>query len=327
MRRHIGRHIGWRRSVSRSAAIGLLAATGLLGGLATAPAHAEPLAGTAPRAATSYSFTSASGDYIGGGGSGSYTAPADKITVSGTVKRLTVSIRNSDDTDGWDIDLAAPAGEKLRPGVFRDAERASLATGRAPGLDVYGNGRGCNEVYGEFAIDQIKADASGKVTVLDATFTQHCESADAPPLTGTVKVGAYPLSYAYNSDAGDYIGGGRSGSHANSTSTFSLSGLANGFVRLDVSGKREQWQVRLSAPGDEALKAGRTYQANRMGDDGAAELDVTHNSRGCNRSNGEFTVKKLVTDKAGKVKALALTFVQHCEGGKPALRGTVHYYA
>ena len=77
---------------------------------------------------------------VGGGG------------VSGTAGFLTVSVTSG--AEWWHIDLAAPRGETLRPGVYHDAERAAFRTGRAPGLDVSGDGRGCNEVYGEFAVDQ-----------------------------------------------------------------------------------------------------------------------------------------------------------------------------
>jgi hypothetical protein len=56
-----------------------------------------------------------------------------------------------------------------------------------PGLDVSEEGRGCNNVFGSFVIKTISADTLGTVNRLDATFTQHCESPDAPPMTGVVK--------------------------------------------------------------------------------------------------------------------------------------------
>jgi hypothetical protein len=43
--------------------------------------------------------------------------------------------------------------------------------------------------------------------------------------------------------------------------------------------------------------------------------------------SGELTVTKWGRAADGTVNALAATFVQHCEAGEPALRGTIHYYA
>lgn len=307
------------RWAARGLLTGLLASVGLLGALIT-PAQAA----TAPVAATSYQFTSTAGDYIGQGRTASYSAPTAGITVGGTGADLT--LRVSGGGDDWSIELAAPRGDTLRPGVYRDAERAPFRTGRAPGLNVDGDGRGCNEVYGQFTVNQIATDTAGAVTLLDATFTQNCEQASAPALKGTVKYHAYPLSYAYTSDAGDYIGGGKSNSYTGSTSTFVLSGAPNG-ITYGVSGKRDDWSVRFTAPAGQKLVAGTTYQATRMGDGGTAVLDVTGDGRGCNTSTSTFTVTKLGTDAAGNVNAIAATFVQHCDGGTPALRGTIHYNA
>lgn len=289
----------------------------LAAGALAAPAEA---ATTAPVPATSYHFTSEAGDYIGQGGTATYRAPTDAVTMGGSAASLRVSV------GGWDIELAAPAGETLHPGVYRDAERAAFRTGRSPGLDVGGNGRGCNEVYGQFSVNQIGTDDSGAVTLLDATFTQHCEQAGAPALRGTVKYRALPLSYAYTSDEGDWIGGGTKNTYTGSTSTFTLGGTAHG-IGFGVSGKRDNWSVAMNAPVGEDLVVGRTYQANRMGSDGAARLDATGDGRGCNESSSEFTVTRLVTDDTGKVTGLAASFVQHCEGGVPALHGTIHYFA
>ena len=131
---------------------------------------------------TDYRYTSEPGDYIGSGGRGAFTSANSTISISGTNAYLTVNITNGNER--WSVDLAAPRGEKLRPGKHYDAERAAFRTGLAPGLDVSGNGRGCNEVWGQFSIRQNSADSTGKVTMLEATFIQHCESARAPRAEG-----------------------------------------------------------------------------------------------------------------------------------------------
>src|SRR5205807_117490 len=62
-----------------------------------------------------------------------------------------------------------------------------VGNGASPGLDINGDGRGCNQVYGQFAIAHITADATSAITVLDATFTQQCQSPTAPALTGRIQ--------------------------------------------------------------------------------------------------------------------------------------------
>ncbi|WP_306336067.1 hypothetical protein [Streptomyces sp. KL118A] len=299
-----------------------LVGVAVAGGLIAVAAPAQAAAG-APVAVSSYSYTSAEGDYIGQGESGTYKDPQSPMRISGTAESLTVSLPDAQ----WSIDIAAPRGDKLRPGVYRGAERAAFRTGRSPGLDVSGGSRGCNEVYGSFSVNQIETDADGNVTLLDASFTQNCESATAPALKGAVKYRAYPLSYRFQSDPEDYIGAGRTVGYTGSTSTFKASGDASR-VHYSASGKRDDWSADIGAPKGQTLEVGKTYRANRFGDDGLAELDVYGNGRGCNTTSGEFKVTRLALDEAGELKAFAATFQQICgSGGTAALNGTIHYYA
>lgn len=313
------RSTGWRRVLT-----GVLAGLTATVGLTTALAAPAAAATGTPVAVTKYSHSSRPGDYMGQGATASYTPKTATISAGGSAEY--VRFRVSTDDTWWDVDLAAPQGEKLHPGVYRNAERAAFRTGRSPGLDVSGDGRGCNEVYGQFSVNQIETDADGTITALDATYTQHCESATAPALTGVVKYRAYPLGYSYTSDAGDYIGQGVSATHTGATSTFSLSGGADG-VRYGVSGKREYWSASIAPPVGERFEVGTTYATERFRTAEVGELDLGGNGRGCNSSTGEFTVGKLALNDDGTVKAFAATFVQHCEGGTPALHGTIHYYA
>ena len=187
-----------RSALGRSRA-SLATVLAILSALAIAVFAARPADASMPTR-TMYKYTSETGDYIGGGGTNRYTPANSTISVGGTDGSLTLSVRTA--TEYWTINLAAPLGEKLHPGVYDDTERASFRTGRAPGLDVSGNHRGCNEIWGSFAINQITTDESGKVTMLDASFTQHCELATAPALEGVVKFKAPPLSYVYRSYTG-----------------------------------------------------------------------------------------------------------------------------
>ncbi|MFF9348433.1 hypothetical protein [Streptomyces sp. NPDC014734] len=272
-------------------------------------------------AVSSYTYTSEPGDWIGDGGSGtSNTVSVNSVADEPDPGKIVLS------SNSWNMVFTAPQGESLRPGLYRDAERPP-AGGRAPGMDIDRAHRGCSEVFGQFAIDQIEFDASGRLALLDLTFTQLCDSADAPALTGEIKYEVFPLSYAYESEDGDYIGGGTSNRYTGSTSLFQLTGSTDGIVAYTGSGKRDGWSVRFAAPEGERLQAGRTYRTTDLTDRTTAFLEVSHESRGCGNQTGELTITKMATDEQGKVTALAATFLQRCGGATAALRGTVHYYA
>ncbi|KOG53503.1 hypothetical protein ADK76_27760 [Streptomyces griseoflavus] len=272
---------------------------------------------------TSYAYTSAAGDYVGGGRSGAYREPTAQFTMVGDAGHARFSVSTAD--EWWDIDLAAPKGETLRPGVYRDAENVFGATGRSPGLNVRGNGSACSDLYGQFTVNQIVVDAAGSITLLDASYTQKCESASAPPLKGTVKYRALPLSYTYQSEPGDWIGQGKSATHLGATSIFTLRDAPEGGVAFAVEGKREDWTAEFRPPSGERLTAGRTYQVT--GAEGGAWMNVSGNHHGCNSYTGEFTVDRLYFAGDGKVSGLAARFKQFCDDSTAALTGTIHHGA
>ena len=273
-------------------------------------------------AETSYQYRSQPGDYIGGGQSNHYSPQDATINIGGTAGNLTFSVTTA--TEFWYVNLAAPSGEELHAGTYYNAERAAFRTGRSPGLDVYGDGRGCNQIYGTFAINQIETDLSGNITLLDASFSQQCESPTAPFLNGTIMYKAKPLTYGFISDPGDYIGGGITKSYAGATSLFSLSG-SDTYLQYSASGLRDSWIAIMSPPTGQHLQAG-IYDTMRFADSTHAGLDVFGDGRGCNTSTGILTISAVTFDGAGNAKALSATFEQHCEGAPAALHGTIHYY-
>src|SRR5262249_41183139 len=58
--------------------------------------------------------------------------------------------------------------------------------GSAPGISIFGNGRGCNNVCGTFQIFELHTDSSGNVDRLWLTFTHICECSMAP-MTGEIR--------------------------------------------------------------------------------------------------------------------------------------------
>ena len=65
------------------------------------------------------------------------------------------------------------------------AQRASFRDLGRNGIDLFGNGRGCNQVAGEFTIDALEVNANQVVEGLDVTFTLRCEIV-GPTVTGSV---------------------------------------------------------------------------------------------------------------------------------------------
>jgi hypothetical protein len=272
---------------------------------------------------TSFGFRSEEGDWVGQGDRLWITPRFGSVTVSGDRSYLTVSA-SAPELSSWQATLAAPRDDVLRVGHYVDAERAPFRTGRAPGLDVFGDGRGCNEIYGEFWINQIRSDASGAIARLDARYVQHCESPDAPALRGRLLYRAAPLSYAYDSEAGDYVGDGTSHTFENATSTFDLSGDAER-VAIHVEGDRENWDLVFAPAADSTLAEGVYGDAQRwpFHDAGHPGLSVFGNSRGCNTLTGSFEIVTLEFRQDGTVRRFRATFEQHCEGGEPALTGEI----
>ena len=118
------------------------------------------------------------GDYIHPGmetfsnGSWSFTGGARTTTVGATPPNGTVGsgYQVTFSTAGLDADLA--------PQVYVGATRAPFAS-TGPGLEISGDGRGCNTLTGSFQIEAMSVDDGGALTAITATFEQHCEGASA----------------------------------------------------------------------------------------------------------------------------------------------------
>ena len=322
----------------RSALVVAAVAAALLANAATVAAATIPAVPTV----TAFHFSSATGDYIGQGQTESFAPPADQFTLyaevggyasPATTQGLTVYV-NAADGEWWYVTIAPPQGQLLHTGTY-SATRAPFQTGTEAGLEVSGDGRGCNQSFDSFTIKQLTTTSAGVITALDATFTQHCELATAPALTCRIQVNAtQPRSYAYGSDAGDYIGQGQSNVYVPGNAALSLVGLyGNGSptlngVELTVSASNgDWWNVNIAPAKGTHLHTGSFSGAQRAAFRTGSHpgLDVFGDGRGCNTLTGSFSITLLQTNSSGVVTALAATFVQHCEGAAPALDGSVHW--
>ena len=121
-------------------------------------------------------FVSAPGDYIGQGQT--YSTTTD-FSISGGGGNANVS------AFGYNFNIAAPAGQDFVVGTYYNTTRTPFA-GAGPGIDIEGNGRGCNQDCGSFQVLEVGTDANGNINRLWLKFTNLCECFMAPE-TGEIR--------------------------------------------------------------------------------------------------------------------------------------------
>lgn len=72
------------------------------------------------------------------------------------------------------LDLAAPSGKALTPGIYDGAQRWPFQAPTRPGLSFDFDGEGCDALDGRFVVRAITTDGTGKVTSLAVDFIQDC---------------------------------------------------------------------------------------------------------------------------------------------------------
>ncbi|WP_329058245.1 hypothetical protein [Amycolatopsis sp. NBC_01480] len=159
-----------RKIAQRAAALVVFSAAAALA--VAAPAGAQGVAtGT-------LAFSGDAGDYITGGGTYAYSIAANdrlSVTADEAGHHISVGLTGANG-DWWSLDLAAPQGQTLAAGTYTDAHRYPFQAPQQPGLDLSGNGRGCNQSTDSFVVQNVLFGPHGYVQNLDATFEQHCEN-------------------------------------------------------------------------------------------------------------------------------------------------------
>jgi hypothetical protein len=135
-----------------------------------------------------------------------------------------------DSSSYWDLDLAAPIGQPLVPGVYSNTARHPFEAAGQPGLDLAIGSSGCNTVTGSFAVLTAVYDASGKVLRFHAVFSMYCEGVP-PEWKGEISYVA--ASYLNLTPAGATVNPGTS--QAYHAEGFDLDGLDFGDVTADTT--------------------------------------------------------------------------------------------
>lgn len=277
------------------------------------------LQGAASAQSNLVSLISQPGDYIGQGQT-YFTTNAADFSFSGTSSSISVK------AFGYTIVLDGPGSAALGLGQYPVATRWPF-NGSNPGLDISGNGRGCNSVCGSFEILEMHADALGEIDRFRATFTQRCECSVAE-LNGEIRFVRQPSlpavtnSVSLISQAGDYIGQGQAYFSTNAAD-FSVSGTP-----YTVSVAAFGYSITMDAPGSTMLDAGVYPGASRWPFNGSTPgLSIAGNGRGCNTLSGAFNILEFRTNNLGQVDRFWATFAQHCESAIPAMVGEVRFVA
>jgi hypothetical protein len=88
----------------------------------------------------------------------------------------------------WDADFSSKQlGQPLELRAYPGAQRLPFAMLGHPGLEVTGDGRGCNTITGSFIVYELQTDSSGTLHAFTASFIQYCEGGTAA-LRGCVHV-------------------------------------------------------------------------------------------------------------------------------------------
>ncbi len=145
---------------------------------------------------TLFTFVSATGDYIGGGQTVTLTSQQVQFNTQSKsgANAVIFDMNNFPPAKSetgpnivWTAAFSAPRGAPLSAGTYTNALRYPFQ-GLNAGLSVYGNGRGCNQNFGQFQILQITYDpTTGALVNFAADFVQMCESEAASPLTGSIR--------------------------------------------------------------------------------------------------------------------------------------------
>lgn len=122
-------------------------------------------------------FISSPGDYIGQGQTYVTTNSAD-FSFSGTATGISVG------AFGYGFTFVPGTGN-LGVGAYPNTARWPF-NGGGPGMDISGNGRGCNTECGSFQVLEFHTNDTGQVDHLWLTYSNKCECSFAP-MTGEIR--------------------------------------------------------------------------------------------------------------------------------------------
>lgn len=127
------------------------------------------------------------GDYVGGGSTYSFSDANAQFSYNVTGGHLWINTLNGDRAvSGGDFAVLNTLSQ-LQAGYYGNLTRYPFNDPAVGGLDWYMSSRGCNNLAGWFAIDNVTY-SNGNLSGIDLRFEQHCENA-SPALYGWIHLG------------------------------------------------------------------------------------------------------------------------------------------
>ncbi len=310
----------------------------------TPPAIAAPTA-------TQITLQSDPGDYIGQGRGYSYSLANANIEITLQAGRLSVVATGDED---WQGDFQIPSSSTPTAARYDAVPRYPQADSTRPAMRWFGGGRGCATSTGWFAIDHI-AFAGSDLRSLVLRFERQCDGATvamrgevrwlagdatrppavaqpAPTNLWRPPVGSIPTTgnYVYvQSEAGDYVGQGRSALYTSRNSSVVGSGSSDTFTIL-VTGE-QAWYGGIQGRRDTLrLQPGYYAELTRSPfiNPVRGGLSWVSDGRGCSDQRGWMVIDDIQysTDNFS-IAAITYRFEQRCINSSAVLRGAVRWSA
>ena len=209
----------------------------------------------------------------------------------------------------------------------------------AAGIDCGNGGVDCDEVYGAATTVSLTVTPAAGYTFLG--WTGDCSNGllttpltvnrrkactpvfDAAPGGGQVSPPRAPSTLFLDSQAGDFVGGGKRWVMTSVTTAFiPVASSYPNVVSLNVRSNDAVWNLILASPRGTTLGPG-TYE-------GAAGYPSQSSPRpalsinGCSGAVGRFIVYDLAVDGSGQLQRFSADFEQHC-GDAPGLFGAIRF--
>jgi hypothetical protein len=146
---------------------------------------------TATKLAGAVTPTTASGGYVDGSLTNYQQLNFNSVSFNG-LRGGYPTFTMSGSAGSFQAWFAAPAGQALVPGDYEGAQRFDFRSPGAPGIDVFGNGAGCNTISGDFYVDDITFDSQGNVLTFAAQFAFYCEGETQNPDVGAIAYNENP---------------------------------------------------------------------------------------------------------------------------------------
>ncbi len=288
-------------------------------------------------------LNSPQGDYIGGGLEQEFTTGSIATISQNNINA--VHVNYSDLKNFYTFEFATKRTGVLGVRAYNNATRIPFQNPLRPGMGVYGNGRGCNQLLGNFEVLELVVGITGvdagKVLKLAINFSQSCDG--GPFLTGAIRfnsllpivkpiiiplappdpINRTPHFLFANSSPGDYIGQGKIWNLNANNGIFTVSALSQQQISIYFEGD-SRWRFDFFSP--EGLKLGLRINATRFPFNpvGTPGMSIVADSRGCNQLTGAYDIIDLQYTTTGSVKSFAVNYIQFCDGG-PALSGALRY--